>query len=81
MTDKEVLAALRRIATIAHYYRDEKLNSNEIYQAFDGIMDEAHEAIETLTTVKEQAQWPKYYAKTATRRSLSSGSDWATLRA
>ena len=54
--DKEVLAALRRIATIAHYYRDEKLNSNEIYQAFDGIMDEAHEAIETLTTVKEQAQ-------------------------
>jgi hypothetical protein len=53
--DKEVLAALRRIATIAHYYRDEKLNSNELYQAFDGIMDEAHEAIETLTTVKEQA--------------------------
>lgn len=55
--EKEVLAALRRIATIAHYYRDDiKLNSDEMYQAFDGIMQEAYEAIETLTTVKEQAQ-------------------------
>jgi hypothetical protein len=53
--EKEVLAALRRIATIAHYYRDVKLNSDEIYHAFNGIMDEAYEAIETLTTVKEQA--------------------------
>jgi hypothetical protein len=54
--DKEVLAALRRITTIAHYYRDEKLNSDEVYQAFDSIMEEADEAIEALTTVKEIGQ-------------------------
>jgi hypothetical protein len=54
--DKEVIAALRRIATIAHYYRDAKLHSDEVYQAFDGIMGEAYEAIETLTAVKEQDQ-------------------------
>jgi hypothetical protein len=54
--DEEVLAALRRITTIAHYYRHTQVPREELLEALDGIMEEADEAIETLTTVKEQDQ-------------------------
>ena len=51
MVDKEVLAALKRIEAIAHYYGSIAGQSDEITQAFKGIVDEASEAIAMM---KEQ---------------------------
>ena len=44
MNDK-VLAALRRIEAIAHYYGQLAGQSDEITEAFKGITEEASEAI------------------------------------
>jgi TRAP-type C4-dicarboxylate transport system substrate-binding protein len=41
----DLLAALRRIEAIAHYFGSIKGHTDEVTQAFNGIMEEASEAI------------------------------------
>ena len=41
----EMLAALKRIQAIANYYHTAKVQKDEMLSAFDGIMNEASEAI------------------------------------
>ena len=43
--NKELLAALKRIEAIAHYYSKVAGHSDEITDAFKSIADEASEAI------------------------------------
>lgn len=42
---QEFLIALRRIQAIANYYRTAQVQKDEMLDAFDGIMNEASEAI------------------------------------
>jgi len=52
MMDQEMLAALKRIEAVAHYYSKIAGQPDEIVDAFKGIVDEASEAI---AKAKEQA--------------------------